>query len=599
MAQALNDSESELDDAEGVNLFQDRPEVLVAEVPTDSDDESGEELNVHRTRKEQKALDRELPWREITRMSPEVAKEFRKAALIEYENWMAWKSAREVPREEARSILRDKIRARRVLRSRMCYRDKNVGVPPLRAKARCVVIGCGDPDLAELERNSPTPSRTSFMLVMQVFASGKLDPDGEWLLLNADATAAFLQGMQELRPDKLYMLPPRDGVVKDTDVFPGILYEITGNVYGLANAPVTWAREVVKRMKSLGFVQHSVDSMLFYHIIDGKLAAIGIFHVDDLILACRRLYDLTGLKTAFKWGAMHFAPEVLTFCGREVRDLGDRVLITQVAYAEGTQRGNITRERAKGDPVLTASETTEHRSCGGALGWLGNISRPDIMAGTSLAKCGQPTLDQLKKLYELVDYTQLTKDAGIVLRPLPLDPAQLIVVSYADASFANAPNLKSQGGLLVCLTTRDALTGSAVASVLDWKSGRLRRVVRSTLAAEACSADAGVDHGMFIGLCLTELVGKGDAISSDSVFEHYHATDCRSLYDCVHKNSSDLEEKRTLLDVKAIRHAIIPRNLLWVPTDQMHADGLTKDQIELRARFREWLQDPRVQLYEE
>ena len=191
--------------------------------------------------------------------------------------------------------------------------------------------------------------------------------------------------------------------------------------------------------------------------------------------------------------------------------------------------------------MLTAPETIEHRSCGGAPGWLGEISRPDIMAGTSLATCGQPALEQPKKLNELVDYTQATKDAGIVLRPLPLDPAQLIVVSYADASFANAPNLKSQGGLAVCLATRDALAGSAPASVLDWKFGRLRRVVRSTLAAEACSADAGVDHGAFICLCLTELVGKGDAISSDSVFEHYHATDCRSFYDCVHKNFGDLE----------------------------------------------------------
>ena len=438
--------------------------------------------------------------------------------------------------------------------------------------------------------------------MVQVFASGKLDPEGEWLLPNADATAAFLQGMQELRPDKLFMLPLRDGVLKGTEVFPGILYEITGNVYGLANVPVTWAREVVKRMKSPGFVQHSVGSMLFYHIIDGKPAAIGISHVDDLILACRRLCDLTGIKAAFKWGVMRFAPEVLIFCGREIRDMGDHEMITQVAYAEGTQRGDITKERAKADLVLTASETTEHRSCGRALGWLGNISRPD-MAGTSLAKCGQPTLEQLRKLYELVDYTQATKDAGIVLRPLPFDPAQLTVVSYADASFANAPNLKSQGGLIVCLTTRivclmtrDALTGSAPATILGWKSGRLRRVVRSTLVVEACSADARVDHGAFICFCLTELVGKGDAISSDSVFAHYHATDCRSLHDCVHKNPSDLEEKRALLDMKAIRRAIIPRNFRWVPTDRMHADGLTKDAADLRARFREWLRYPRAQL---
>ena len=82
--ETLNDSESELDDTEGINLFQDRPEAMAAEVPTDSDDDSGEELNTHRTRKEQKALERELLWREISRMNPEVTNEFQKAATIEY-----------------------------------------------------------------------------------------------------------------------------------------------------------------------------------------------------------------------------------------------------------------------------------------------------------------------------------------------------------------------------------------------------------------------------------------------------------------------------------------------------------------------------------
>ena len=95
-------------------------------------------------------------------------------------------------------------------------------------------------------------------------------------------------------------------------------------------------------MESLGFVQPSVDSVLLFHIIDGKLAAIGIVHADDLILACRRLYDLTGIKAAFKWGAMRFAPEVLPFCGREIHDMGDHAMITQVACAEGSQHGDIT-----------------------------------------------------------------------------------------------------------------------------------------------------------------------------------------------------------------------------------------------------------------
>ena len=134
--------------------------------------------------------------------------------------------------------------------------------------------------------------------------------------------------------------------------------------------------------------------------------------------------------------------------------------------------------------------------------------------------------------------------------------------------------------------------------MLDWRSGRVKRVVRSTLAAEACSADAGVDHGFFVNCCLGEILGAHRAVDQKPPFEHYHATDCKSLFDAVVKNTSSLEEKRTLLDIRAIREAIASWCIRWVPTDQQWADGLTKDTPDLRRRFTEWLQDPQVRLHE-
>ena len=84
----------------------------------------------------------------------------------------------------------------------------------------------------------------------------------------------------------------------------------------------------------------------------------------------------------------------------------------------------------------------------------------------------------------------------------------------------------------------------------------MKRVVRSTLAAEACSADAGIDHGFFFNCCLGELIGKNRAVEQQGPYEHYHATDCKSLFDAVIKNTSSMEEKRTLLDIRSIREAI-------------------------------------------
>ena len=75
-----------------------------------------------------------------------------------------------------------------------------------------------------------------------------------WKLWIADAATAFLQGTQDVseRAGKLYLRAPRDPIIALAGVFRSRLYEITGNLYGLSNAPVTWSREVTARL-ALGF----------------------------------------------------------------------------------------------------------------------------------------------------------------------------------------------------------------------------------------------------------------------------------------------------------------------------------------------------------
>jgi len=46
----------------------------------------------------------------------------------------------------------------------------------------------------------------------------------------------------------------------------------------------------------------------------------------------------------------------------------------------------------------------------------------------------------------------------------------LILIAYGDSGFGNAPNNKSQGGLVIVATTSDALRTSTPCSVLEWKS---------------------------------------------------------------------------------------------------------------------------------
>ena len=171
------------------------------------------------TRKEQKALDREIHWREIVSKGGDYLKEFVKAAEKEHQSWMEWGPVVPLSVKEADVVFKDPLQRRRIMKPRSCYRDKNTGAPPLKAKARVVLLGHKDPDLSMINRDSPTPSRLSEMIWLTIYISGANQKFGNskkgWLLQAADASTAFLQGKQPEaeRPKSLYMTPPTDRII--------------------------------------------------------------------------------------------------------------------------------------------------------------------------------------------------------------------------------------------------------------------------------------------------------------------------------------------------------------------------------------------------
>ena len=82
------------------------------------------------TRKEQKALDREIPWREIYAKGGDYLDQFVQAAQKEHQSWMDWAPVVPLTEAESKEILKDPAKRKRVI---SCYRD-NIGRPPLKAK---------------------------------------------------------------------------------------------------------------------------------------------------------------------------------------------------------------------------------------------------------------------------------------------------------------------------------------------------------------------------------------------------------------------------------------------------------------------------------
>jgi len=563
-----------------------------SEISEVDDPEEGTPLS----RKDRRALDREIPWREIMSGPEEIRDEFVKSVSKEEAKWDKWGPVEPVPDDEVDPILEDPMLAKRCIKSRAAYRDKNCGIGDTAAKCRVVVMGCNDPDLASLDRNAPTCSRLSFFVVLQFYISYLAEG---WKLFAGDVEAAFLQGQQKGRT--LFMFPPRDGLIDLAGAFPHRLYRILGNVYGLANAPLEWANEVRRRLYSVGFVSHTLDVMCFMFFQGHTLLCILIFHVDDCLAAYSPKFDFSLLEGLFEWGSKVFAPDPIEYLGKTIAVKtvnGEKVIrVHQATYTKSVHVKRIPSQRLKGDPFLSPSERSEHRSCTGSGQWLSGATRPDLSAGVSLLQDGNPTISQLGDLYKLLEYAHSTVESGITLRSLPLNSKETIVVSFGDSSWANAPDLKSQTGLLCCITTEQALVGGAPASPVDWRSCRTKRQVRSTLAAEANAADNSIDHGYYASAFLSECLTGDSAISHQPCVRLFNATDCKSLYDLVIQHNPSCDEKRTLLDIKSIQHSLRHGAMRWVPTWAQLADVLTKYDRNLVTAMTQWMEFPEVRLH--
>ena len=167
----------------------------------------------------------------------------------------------------------------------------------------------------------------------------------------------------------------------------------------------------------------------------------------------------------------------------------------------------------------------------------------------------------------LLEINKLLKEAmksqDWKLRFVPIDLQRARIVAFSDASWANAEDLKSQAGYLVFITGPEVFTTAGDrANLVEWRSHRIRRRCRSTLAAETMALDAATDAALFTGELLAEIVIESYQPTQSgrldpAIFPTSMATDCRSLYDLVAKDGplSSTQEKRLTLDIGALREA--------------------------------------------
>ena len=516
----------------------------------------------------------------------------------------------EAKRKELRSFFENEVwqfdsvqnsEASRTLTGRMLLKwSKNEDGSP-RAKARLIVRGYADVDALQgsLETSSPTTTRLSrsFLLSLTTMCG--------WKLWTSDISTAFLQGLPQER--KLWVKLPAEclrllGASEDTRML------LVKPVYGQLDAPRRWYLEAVRRLRSLGLRQHLLDpcTFLIYEtdhedpyqpgvprpavLGEDRLCGMICLHVDDMLGAGdpnSPVYQdvINRLQQMFSFREWKDG-ENLEYCGANIEKRPDGALrLHHSEYLKKVKPMTIAKHLGP-ESELSNQEVTALRGLLGALQWPAVQSSPHLQASTSIYS-GSVSRGLVKTAQEANRLLKFAKDnADVGLTYAPLDLENVRIVTAFDASFGCRPDGSSQGGFVVMLAPRKILeTEEGDYHILDWRSLKLPRIARSSLAAEAqaaaCASDATEFACRYFEHLKSPTVPLRELLHMKSSLEPVLITDAKALFDSYHRESivSWVTDRRISLEIRVVKEQMMSLGgtLRWVSSERQLADGLTKD----------------------
>ena len=454
----------------------------------------------------------------------------------------------------------------------------------VQAKARLVVQG--HQERYEVRSDSPTASLLGFMLVCTLAALFR------WTLQAWDATAAYLQsdGIQRL----LILRPPRP---LPPGYPEGMLLRAKGTIYGTRDAGRGWWLKLRRIVLENGWIESKLElaMFLFFEIIDTTkrvCRGIMIAHVDDLLVCGTGAKYRASMDAISKVVDLNVKETDFVYCGKRVRQHEDgRVTVGQRDACLAIEHVEIDAARRKNPASpLNPEEITELRSCIGSLGWLARQTRPDLCYVVScLAQSiGSPTVATLVLARQAVTRAKDHADFELVFYPGNLDIDSCHVFAVTDASLANVddrdlgPKTRSQGAYVIGLCGDHTVDGKGKAdiAILEYHSGAIKRVCRSSLAAETNAALDGIEAAIYVRSVLEEILSAG--LHDAPWHKVLLFTDAKSLYDVLSRDIGQAADKRLRIIIAQIRELTMADDVFvhWIDTLVMLADSLTKLEAE-------------------
>jgi hypothetical protein len=311
----------------------------------------------------------------------------------------------------------------------------------------------------------------------------------------------------------------------------------------------------------------SLDPALFYLHNGAELAGVICLHVDDFFWGGTKLMAnvVSQLRNIFFVGGSESGSFKYVGLNIDASDDGS-ISLDQFGYCSGLKKASLSHKRmSEKTSDLLDEEKHQYRSMVGQLNWISTQTRPDI----SFDVCDLSTKFSQTKVGDMIranKVVQRVKTDNIKIVYPKLDNlSECCFECYSDASFANLDGGGSQGGHVIFLSDRKNKCP------VSWQSRKLRRVVKSTLAAETLALLDCAEAAVYLASILSEVMGKPKMKIQCYV-------DNKSLVDALY-SSKMVDDRRLRLDVAVLqdmmaRHEV--ESVSWVSTSAQLANCLTK-----------------------
>ena len=421
---------------------------------------------------------------------------------------------------------------------------------------RARLVARGFEENIDLQKESPTVNKHTVRVFLAIAATKK------WTVKTTDIKSAFLQSKNIER--EVYIKPPKEAECANR------IWKLKRCLYGLNDAARQFFDSVSNELKAIGCVQSDLDPALFFMKQNGHIIGMLVSHIDDFLHAGEAAFDdLVMDKLCVRFLAGKFEKDHFHYIGFSVSTVENALILDQEEYLTNIDLSDISvRKNAKQSDSLSEKELTELRSVTGKLNWLVQGTRPDMifdMIELSMAfKKG--TIENLRRAIKSIRKAR-NEPCKICFPILGNEHCWKIHV-FTDAALANlCDGVSSMGAQIVFLVGENDRC-----CPIAWQGGKIKRVVKSTIAAEALSLLEGLELSVYLKSLLSSLT------TSECKCEIHAFVDNKSVVESVY-SSKLIDDKRLRLDICAIKNYIKDSEICtvsWCPGKSQIANVMTK-----------------------